>query len=97
MESLRSQTEGVPIKGDSAPLTRPSAHPNIVSMLKIVDDKDCTYVILEYCPEGDLFSNITERGLYVSDDIAIRRGISPNLGSRGALHNPWNIPPGSQA
>ncbi|RDA94026.1 hypothetical protein CP533_5280 [Ophiocordyceps camponoti-saundersi (nom. inval.)] len=45
-----------------------SAHPNIVSMLKIVDDPDCVYVILEYCPEGDLFHNITELGQYVGKD-----------------------------
>ena len=50
-----------------------SAHPNIVSMLKIVDDPQCTYVILEYCPEGDLFSNITERGRYVNNDVLVRR------------------------
>ena len=49
-----------------------SAHPNIVSMLKIVDDPDCTFVILEYCPEGDLFLNITERGRYVSNEALIR-------------------------
>ncbi|PBP24527.1 Ran1-like protein kinase [Diplocarpon rosae] len=50
-----------------------SAHPNIVSMLKIVDDPECTYVVLDYCPEGDLFSNITERGRYVGDDAQIRQ------------------------
>lgn len=50
-----------------------SAHPNIVSMLKIVDDPECTYVVLEYCPEGDLFSNITERGRYVSNDAEVQR------------------------
>jgi serine/threonine protein kinase len=50
-----------------------SAHPNIVSMLKIVDDPDCTYVVLEYCPEGDLFSNITERGRYIGDDSLVRQ------------------------
>ncbi|KAI1007222.1 hypothetical protein K3495_g1005 [Podosphaera aphanis] len=49
-----------------------STHPNIVSMYKIVDHPDCTYVILEYCPDGDLFSNITERGRYVSNDAMIR-------------------------
>ncbi|KAI1345279.1 kinase-like domain-containing protein [Xylariaceae sp. FL0016] len=48
-----------------------SAHPNVVSMHKIVDDPDCIYVVLEYCPEGDLFLNITERGHYVGkDDLA---------------------------
>jgi serine/threonine protein kinase len=45
-----------------------SRHPNVVSMLKIVDNADCIYVILEYCPEGDLFYNITERGQYVGRD-----------------------------
>jgi len=50
-----------------------SAHPNIVSMLKIVDDPDCTYVVLEYCPDGDLFSNITERGRYVGNDALARK------------------------
>lgn len=49
-----------------------SAHPNVVSTLKILDDEDCTFVILEYCPEGDLFSNITERGRYVGNDNLVR-------------------------
>jgi serine/threonine protein kinase len=49
-----------------------SAHPNIVSMFKIVDDPDCTYVVLENCPDGDLFSNITEKGRYVGTDEPAR-------------------------
>ncbi|QSZ28904.1 hypothetical protein DSL72_003410 [Monilinia vaccinii-corymbosi] len=49
-----------------------SAHPNIVSMYKILDDPDCTYVILDYFHEGDLFSNITEGGRYVGHDALIR-------------------------
>lgn len=49
-----------------------SAHPNVVSMLKIVDDPDCTYVVLEYCPEGDLFYNITECGQYVGQDALVK-------------------------
>ncbi|KAI1828541.1 kinase-like domain-containing protein [Xylaria intraflava] len=49
-----------------------SAHRNVVSMLKIVDDPDCTYVVLEYCSEGDLFFNITECGQYVGKDDMVR-------------------------
>jgi serine/threonine protein kinase len=64
-----------------------SAHPNVVSMLKIEEDKDCTYVILEYCPEGDLFSNITERGLYVGDDALVQRAFLQILDAVEHCHN----------
>lgn len=49
-----------------------SAHPNVVSMLKIMDTPDTTFVVLEYCPEGDLFTNITDRGHYVGNDYLAR-------------------------
>jgi serine/threonine protein kinase len=50
-----------------------SQHRNVVSLLKILDQFDCTYVILEYCQEGDLFYNITERGQYVGEDDLAKR------------------------
>lgn len=50
-----------------------SAHSNVVSMHKIIEGTDCIYVILEYCPEGDLFLNITERGHYVGNDNLSRK------------------------
>ncbi|KAF2645124.1 Pkinase-domain-containing protein [Massarina eburnea CBS 473.64] len=50
-----------------------SAHPNVVSLVKIMDAPDCTYVVIEYCPEGDLFSNITEQGKYVGNDALAKR------------------------
>jgi serine/threonine protein kinase len=50
-----------------------SAHPNVVSLVKIMDAVDCTYVVIEYCPEGDLFSNITEQGKYVGNDALAKR------------------------
>ncbi|KAI0879396.1 kinase-like domain-containing protein [Hypoxylon argillaceum] len=49
-----------------------SAHPNVVSMHKIVEDPDCVYVVLEYCSEGDLFFNITDRGQYVGKDDMVK-------------------------
>jgi serine/threonine protein kinase len=45
-----------------------SVHHNVVSLLRILESPDCTYVVMEYCPEGDLFSNITEHGRFVGDD-----------------------------
>jgi serine/threonine protein kinase len=47
-----------------------SQHHNVVKILRILDSQDCTYVVLEYCPEGDLFSNITESGRFVGDDLS---------------------------
>lgn len=46
-----------------------SQHPNVVSLMKILDSPDCTYVVIEYCKEGDLFAKITEEGHYVGDDF----------------------------
>jgi len=50
-----------------------SHHPNVVSLLKIMDAEDCTYVVLEYCPEGDLFSSITENCFYEGNDHLIKK------------------------
>ncbi|KAL8996573.1 MAG: hypothetical protein Q9188_006542, partial [Gyalolechia gomerana] len=46
-----------------------SHHPNVVSLVKIMDSYDCTFVVLEFCPEGDLFSSITESGRYLGNDF----------------------------
>lgn len=51
---------------------RASCHPNVLSMYRIIESADCTYVVLEYCPEGDLFAKITEEGHYVRDDAKAR-------------------------
>ena len=43
-------------------------HSNVVTMEKILDTPECTFVVLEYCAEGDLFSKITEDGDYIGND-----------------------------
>lgn len=50
-----------------------SNHPNVVSLVKILDSPDCTYVVIEYCPEGDLFSKITEECHYMGDDFKAKQ------------------------
>ncbi|KFA52402.1 hypothetical protein S40293_06000 [Stachybotrys chartarum IBT 40293] len=64
-----------------------SAHSNVVSMFKIVNDPDCIYVILEYCPEGDLFLNITERGHYVGKDELSKKVFLQILDAVEHCHN----------
>jgi len=55
-------------KGEIALHYRASQHPNVVSLVRILESPDCTFVVIEFCPEGDLFSNITEHGRFVGDD-----------------------------
>ncbi|KAL7267819.1 Serine/threonine protein kinase [Rhizina undulata] len=50
-----------------------SGHPGVVSLVKILETNECTFVVLEYCQEGDLFTNITERGHYVGNDILAKQ------------------------
>ncbi|KAK2768772.1 hypothetical protein FQN54_000628 [Arachnomyces sp. PD_36] len=50
-----------------------SEHPNVISMDRIMDSDDCTFVVIEFCSEGDLFSNITERGKFVGNDPLVKR------------------------
>ncbi|ODV88838.1 hypothetical protein CANCADRAFT_3480 [Tortispora caseinolytica NRRL Y-17796] len=50
-----------------------SKHPHIVSLLEVIEKPHEVYMIMEYCPDGDLFTNITERNLFVHDPHAIRR------------------------
>ena len=50
-----------------------SHHPNVVSLVKIMDSEDCTFVVLEYCPEGDLFTSITEGGYYIGNDHLVKQ------------------------
>ncbi|GAA6005275.1 serine/threonine-protein kinase [Rhodotorula paludigena] len=52
---------------------RASGHPNVVTLYSTIDDETCTFVVLEFCDEGDLFGMITERQRYLGDDELIRR------------------------
>lgn len=64
-----------------------SQHPNVVSLVRIMDSLDCTFVIIEFCPEGDLFSNITERGLFVGDDRLAKRAFLQILDAVAFCHS----------
>ncbi|MCJ1440719.1 MAG: hypothetical protein MMC23_001205 [Stictis urceolatum] len=64
-----------------------SHHSNVVSLLKVMDAHDATYVILEYCPEGDLFSSITENCFYVGNDELVRRAFLQVLDAVAFCHS----------
>ncbi|KAI8069781.1 kinase-like domain-containing protein [Gilbertella persicaria] len=49
-----------------------SDHPHIIRLEKVVQTPEYTHAILEYGSEGDLFSAITEKGLYYGQHDLIR-------------------------
>ncbi|KAK9457017.1 kinase-like domain-containing protein, partial [Dipodascopsis uninucleata] len=53
-------------------LSMANSHPNVVSVVDIIDQDDGLYVAMEYCSEGDLFTNITDKKLYVGNDRAAK-------------------------
>ncbi|KAF7509940.1 hypothetical protein GJ744_007254 [Endocarpon pusillum] len=64
-----------------------SQHPNVVSLVRILDNPDCTYVVIEFCPEGDLFSNITERGQFVGNDAQAKHAFLQVLDAVAYCHS----------
>ncbi|KAM0750399.1 kinase-like protein [Meredithblackwellia eburnea MCA 4105] len=49
-----------------------SHHGNVVTLHKVIEEKTCIYVVMDFCEEGDLFGMITERQRYLGDDELIR-------------------------
>ena len=45
-----------------------SDHPNVVSMLDAFEDREYVYIVLDYCPGGDLFGKIVDEARYFRND-----------------------------
>ncbi|KIP05659.1 hypothetical protein PHLGIDRAFT_42614, partial [Phlebiopsis gigantea 11061_1 CR5-6] len=45
-----------------------SRHPNVVSMHDAFEDADYVYIVLDYCPGGDLFGKVVDEKLYFGRD-----------------------------
>jgi len=64
-----------------------SLHPNVVSLVQIMDSPECTFVILEFCPEGDLFSSITDKGHYLGNDLMAKHAFLQILDAVDFCHS----------
>lgn len=49
-----------------------SGHPNIAGVHKVIEEDKFIFVVLDYCPGGDLFVMITENQRYMGDDELVR-------------------------
>src|ERR1700722_808728 len=50
-----------------------SSHPNVVTLHRVVEDYNHTYIIMDYASDGDLFSQILHSCRYLGDDYIIKR------------------------
>jgi serine/threonine protein kinase len=62
-------------------------HPNIISIHDIICDDSYIYVIMDYCPGGDLFGAITERCLYQGNIELIRTAFLQLIDAVQACHD----------
>ncbi|EMD40336.1 hypothetical protein CERSUDRAFT_121125 [Gelatoporia subvermispora B] len=47
--------------------------PNVVKLHHVIEEEHYVYLVMDFCPGGDLFSAITDRGSFVKDDERVRR------------------------
>jgi serine/threonine-protein kinase ULK1 len=49
-----------------------SKHPNVVSLHRVIEEANNTYLIMDFAPDGDLFSQILHNSRYLGDDYLIK-------------------------
>ena len=62
-------------------------HPNIVSVRGFYDDEGFVYAALDYCPGGDLFTAVVERGVFDMRDGLIKTAYLQILDAVDWCHN----------
>ncbi|KZT10476.1 Pkinase-domain-containing protein [Laetiporus sulphureus 93-53] len=48
-------------------------HPHILTLHQVIEDDSYIYHVLEYCPGGDLFSAVLERGMLMGNDELVKK------------------------
>ena len=49
-----------------------SVHPNVVTLHRVVEEEDCTFIVMDYCPDGDLFGQFLQKRRYLGRDDLIK-------------------------
>ena len=49
-----------------------SVHPNVVTLHRVIEEGDCTFIVMDYCPDGDLFGQILQKRRYLGRDDFIK-------------------------
>lgn len=49
-----------------------SSHPSVVTLHRVIEEDGYIFLVLDYCPGGDLFKFLTQRGTFVRNDAVVR-------------------------
>lgn len=64
-----------------------SAHPGVVTLHRVVEESEWIFVVLDFCPDGDLFAMITERQLFLGKDALIKNVFLQVVNAVEYIHN----------
>ena len=49
-----------------------SGHPNVVTLHRVIEEYQYTFIVMDYCPDGDLFTQILHKRRYLGHDALIK-------------------------
>lgn len=49
-----------------------SAHPNVVTLHRVIEDYQYTFIVMDYCEDGDLFTQILHHRRYLGNNLLIK-------------------------
>ncbi|KAI1794450.1 kinase-like protein [Ganoderma leucocontextum] len=49
-----------------------SGHPNVVTLHRVIEDYQYTFIVMDYCPDGDLFTQILHQRRYLGNNALIK-------------------------
>ena len=70
MNKKKMDTSDIELMRTEIEILKICQHPNIIRLYDIFENIDYIYIIMEYCPGGDLFSYLEKRNFRISEGLA---------------------------
>lgn len=86
---LRHQTEKELAKSQEREINlhaMSSYHPNVVTLHHVIVEDFYLFLVMDYCPGGDLFGAIMDKGVYANDDAAVKKAFLQLIDAVEACH-----------
>lgn len=64
-----------------------AAHPNVLSIYRVIETEDFVFLVMELCTGGDLWTAVTERHVFWQNDELVRRAFIQLVDAIEYCHN----------